>query len=292
MADGRDSMGEPMGERSEGAARAVRQSKAPSAQSGVRKRTSATFERPQLELPPERPVVVGFVLPDDLQLPSLVGTTTERITSPEEVPAQVRLRNALVIHANAPDALVHGVLLNAARRPNEDGSGSTLQPVLVLGDVDPSLRGLVRRNHYVVCPAVTSTGELLDAARFAADCASLHAARDPRSQLAWARGTLGDWVGSAYPALGPQARVVLALAALGIHLPQRIGAMLALQTDTIYHHVNTIKAATGAKTLEQAAGRFQRLIPLPDCQYGIAIVPLRDTLLRTPEGGVPIPNPD
>jgi len=289
MADGRESKGDG----SEGnAALDRRQSKAPSARSGVRKRTSATYERPQLDLPPERPVVVGFVLPDDLQVPDLVGITTERITSPQEVPAESRPRNALVVHASAPHALVDGVLANAVRSPREDDPGSTLQPVLVLGDVHPLLGGLVQRNHYVVRPAVTSTGELLDAARQAADFAVLHAARDPASQLAWARGTLGEWVADAYPKLGPQARVVLALAALGIHVPQQIGAMMGLQTDTIYHHVNTIKGATGATSLEHAAGRFQRLIPLPDCRYGIAIVPLRDTLRRTPEGGVPIPKPD
>lgn len=247
--------------------------------------TSGTFPRPALDRPPPRPVTLGFVLPASLVIPALDGITCERIERADAVPAQPRPRNALVLHADAEPALLEVVL----QRASERSMLATLvaAPVFVLGTLAPAHARLAAGSGLFVQEDVTGPRELLRTARRAAVFAQAHAEQDPRTQLEWARGTLGDWIGARHPSLGRAARVVLALAAQGILEPTRIAELLDRGNDVVYHHVAAIREVTGHRKLEIAAGRFQRMLAPLSIPHTFVALPLPSALPRTtPVGGV------
>jgi hypothetical protein len=242
-----------------------------------------------MEGPPARPVTIGFVLPANVETPSLVGATCERIEQPTAVPALSRPRNALVLHADAEPALLEGVLERAHQR----SAMRVAAPVFVVGVVSDAHARLVARSGMFLQARHPGPRELVRTARIAVVFAHAHAEQDPLTQVEWARGTLGDWVAARYPMLGPAARVVLAMAAQGVYDPTRIAELLGRGVDVIYHHTTTIREVTGAPSLESAAGPFERMLAPMSTPCDYLATPRREALPpMTPVDGVQIANID
>ncbi len=258
-------------------------------------RISGTYLRSPLEAPPTRPATVGLLLLGLAPLPVLQGAQAERIVDLEDAaPTQTRAFNAFVIDARASPSVVGPFIRAAARRTTwAEETGGLVPATYLVGSLDAETGGLAMAAGIISYPSTHDLGYGLSiASSRAAASARAHAAADPASQAVWARGSLGEWIGTAHPQLRGDQREVLALAALGLE-PAAIAHALGKTERVIRYHVEQIRLATRTTSLAQAAGMFQRALGIEPSPYVLTAVPVvpRPLVLgkRTPSDGFPRP---